>query len=77
MSVLDNNISWIGPGNVFLFGKGAFERQFKDGFLSPMIDLNDAEFYLQKCSDNAYIVIGKDYAYTTEATEYIMAASNG
>ena len=32
-SVLDTDVMWIGPGNIFVFGKIALKSYFKDGSL--------------------------------------------
>lgn len=44
-SALDTDVMWIGPGNLFVFGKMAAKNYFKDGFIMPCIELEDVEFY--------------------------------
>ncbi len=74
LSVISKDISWIDPGKIFLFGREAFERQFKAVQMHPMIDLDDIDFHLLPFGKDAYIVIARYYAYTSAEAEYITAA---
>lgn len=74
LSVISKDISWIDPGKTFLFGAEAFERHFKTVQMHPMIELGNIDFHLLKFGKDAYIVIARYYAYTSEKVECIAAA---
>lgn len=75
LSILSKDVVWIGPGNLFVFGKEAFEEQFKHGFVMPIMHLENAEFYLQKTGKNSCIVFGRYSCSSSVKSEKIMAVN--
>lgn len=74
-SVLDADIMWIGPGNLFVFGEMAVKSQFKNGFVMPSIELEDAEFYRLQAGRDACIVAGRFTCYSGKDAKMIIAGN--
>ena len=73
-SVLDTDVMWIGPGNIFVFGKIALKSYFKDGFIMPRIDMENIEFYPLQAGRDSCIVVGRFSAHTGQDTDKVAAA---
>lgn len=74
-SVLDRNVMWIGPGSEFAFGRAEVKNYFKDGFVMPPMDLEDAEFFSIKDGRNTRIVVGRYIGRSAPDAEQILAGS--
>lgn len=72
---LDTDVMWIGPGNLFVFGETAVKSYFKNGFIMPRIELENAEFYPLQAGKDACIVIGRFTAHSAGDAEKIAAAN--
>lgn len=75
LSVLDTDVMWIGPGNLFVFGETAVKRYFKDGFIMPVVEMEDAEFYPLPSGEKSCIVIGRFSCYTARDADRVVAAN--
>lgn len=73
-SVLDTDVMWIGPGNIFVFGKIALKSYFKDGFIMPRIEMENIEFYPLQAGKDSCIVVGRFSAQTGQDTDKVAAA---
>ncbi|HFL2515607.1 TPA: LytR/AlgR family response regulator transcription factor [Clostridioides difficile] len=74
-SVLDTDIMWIGPGNLFVFGEMAVKSYFKDGFIMPYIEIEDIELYQLKREKDSCIVVGRFYCHTKQDADKVVAAN--
>lgn len=72
-SVLSEDAMWIDPGNVFLFGKAAIQSCFEDGFVMPVMEIGDEEFYCIWREETGCTVVGKYTAQSSRDAEVICA----
>lgn len=74
-SVLDTDIMWIGPGNLFVFGEMAVKSYFKKGFIMPHIEIENIEFYQLQREKDSCIVVGRFYCHTKQDADKVVAAN--
>ncbi|MEG0240377.1 LytTR family transcriptional regulator [Anaerorhabdus sp.] len=74
-TVMHDDVVWIGPGNIFMFGKAAAENSFKDGFKMPPVEMENAEFYQIQTDENSGIVVGMYDAHTALGSDQIAAVT--
>ncbi|EQF28874.1 lytTr DNA-binding domain protein [Clostridioides difficile CD160] len=74
-SVLDTDIMWIGPGNLFVFGEMAVKSYFKDGFIMPNIEMENTEFYELQPEKDSSIVVGRFSCHTEQDADKVAAAN--
>lgn len=75
LTALDTDVMWIGPGNLFVFGKAAVKSYFKSGFIMPRIEMEDVEFYSLQSGEDNCIVVGRFSCYTHQDADKVVAAN--